>query len=332
MALAAGGLVLAVALGGGALLAQAWQAPHAFISVFNGSGVPVSDLEPSQVSMTLDGAECRPIRLEPIEWPMKLAVLVDNGDASVDALPTIREGLRRFLFEVPDGIETSLLTLAPQPRWIVRPTAERQDFWRGVDRMVASGSTKLVEGLAEAADRIDKEKGDFFFTLLVITTNGAESSGGDLQRMFNRLREQVLKHPVTVHVLMLAISDRRTAQTAAGAPVAGAIGSATGNVADGGSVVSRPGLALKVMGALQSQIGLALTKDTGGRYESIAAPSTLLTLLPEYGQQIARSNFRQSHQYRVSCEQAGAKAPQMSVFTSYPGARSVAVTRDGRLP
>jgi len=131
---------------------------------------------------------------------------------------------------------------------------------------------------------------------------------------------------------MLAISDQKTTQTAAGSPVAGALGSTSGNVADGGSVVSRPGLALKATGALQSQIGLALTKDTGGRYENLAIASSLLSLLPEYGQQIARSNFLQSHQYRVSCERSRSRAPQMSVFTSYPGARSVAVTRDGRMP
>ena len=310
--LAAAGLAAAVVAGflaGTHVRVGAQQAPHAFISVFSGNGVPVSDLDPSQVSVVIDGAPCTPI---------KLTVLIDNGNESGDALPTVREGLRRFLFEVPDGTETSLLTLAPQPRWIVRPTAERQDFWRGVDLIAPSGSTKLVEGLAEAADRIDKEKGNYFFTILVVTTNGPESSGGDLQRMFNRLRAQVARRPVTVHVVMLSISEQKTAATAAGSPVAD-------------SVNSRPGLALKATGALQTQIGAALTKDTGGRYENIAVTSNLLMLLPEYGRQIARSSFFQSHQYRVSCESTS-RTPQMSVFTSYPGARSIAITRDGRIP
>ncbi len=318
----------------GTLLAQGQPVPHAFISVLDTKGAPASDLDASQVSMLLDGTECTPLKLEPIDWPMKLSVLVDNGEESADLLPTLRDGLRRFLFEIPDGVETSLLTLAPQPRWIVRPTVERPDFWRGLDLLSHSGSAKLLEGLAEAADRIDKDKGNYFFTIVVIVTNSSESSGGDLQRMFNRLREQILKRPVTVHVVMLSTSEQKTTQTASGSPVPGAIGSTSDDVgiAAGGSVVSREGLALKNTGALQTQVSAALTKDTGGRYDNLAVASSLLTLLPEYGRQIARSAFLQSHQYRVSCEQSTSKAPQMSVFTSYPGARSLALTRDGRIP
>jgi hypothetical protein len=131
---------------------------------------------------------------------------------------------------------------------------------------------------------------------------------------------------------MLTISEQRTAESPGG-PVAGPIGSAGGGAfAPGGSVVSRQGLALKATGALQTQVTLALAKDTGGRYETVAAASSLATLLPDYGRQITRSQFLQSHQYRVSCPSSTSKTPQVSVFTSYPRARSVALTRDGRMP
>jgi hypothetical protein len=300
----------------GALSAQQ-PPPHAFITVFDQSGAPVSDLQPSQVTMTVDGAPCTPVTLEPIDWPMRLTILVDNGSESADVLPTLRDGLRRFLFEVPDGVEMSLLTLAPQPRWIVRPTAERQDIWKGIDLLTTWGSAKLVEGLAEAAARIDKDKSESFFVILVVTTNGPESSGGDLQRTVNRLRAQIAARPVTVHAVMLAISGQRTADMAAGSS------------AD--ESASRPAFVLKATGALQTQVNSALTRETGGRYEAVAAATSLLTILPEYGRQIARSQFLQSHQYRVSCAST-ARNPQIAVFTSYPRAFSMAVTRDGRLP
>jgi len=354
------GLALAVLAGGlwsRAPQAQVQQAPYAFLTVLDRNGSPVTNLEPSQVSMTIDGAACASINLEPINWPMKLTVLLDNGSASsepmptslqvaprnsgfdtgsamLNALPLLREGLRRFLFEIPEGAEVSLLTLAPQPRWIVRPTAERRDFWRGIDLVVPDrGSPKFLEGLAEAVDRIDREKDDSFPTIMVITTNSPDGSGGDWQRMLSRLRNQIASRPVTVHVLVLSISEQTTTETAAGSPVGGTgTGTATSAPSAGGSVSSRAPLALKTSGSLQTQVGLALTRETGGRYESVAIASAMLTLLPEFGRQISQNYSRQTRQYRVSCEGAAITTSQVSVFTSYPGARSVYLSRDGRVP
>ncbi len=338
-------------------IVSAQQVPSAFVTVLDRNGAPVTDLDASQVSMTLDGAACTPVTVEPVNWPMKLMVLIDNGAASsepmptsllvaprssgvdtssalLNALPMLREGLRRFLFEVPDGVETSLVTLAPQPRWIVRPTAERRDFWRGIDLVVPDrGSAKLIEGLAEAADRIDKEKTDVFSTIMIITTNSPDGSGGDWQRMLDRLRRQLARHAVTVHVVVLSISEQTTTETATGSPVAGASsGTVTSGPAPGGSVATRAPLALKTNGSLQTQVGLALTSETGGRYENVAIASSLLTLLPEFARRIARSYALQTSQYRVSCEGAPSAASQLSVFTSYPGARGVFLSRDGRIP
>src|SRR5262245_59381839 len=112
------------------------QAPAAFLRVLDSNGAPVTNLDESQVSMQVDGAECTAVKLERVEWPTKLTVLIDNGlgstdpivpgslitapdphttdtSASANALPNLRESLRRFLFEVPAGVEVSLVTLAP---------------------------------------------------------------------------------------------------------------------------------------------------------------------------------------------------------------------------
>ena len=60
-----------------------------------------------------------------------------------------------------------------------------------------------------------------------------------------------------------------------------------------------------VAGALQTEVGLALTKLSGGRYENIAANTRLTTLMPEFAQQISQSHLRQTHQYRVTYERPG---------------------------
>ena len=97
------------------------------------------------------------------------------------------------------------------------------------------------------------------------------------------------------------------------------------NVVDAGSASG---------GANQTQVGMAVTQATRGRYESIAAASRLATLLPEIGKQVAASVQKQSHQFRLTVERpAGAKGDVGQVGA---GARSGLVVQglsmDGRLP
>jgi hypothetical protein len=85
-------------------------------------------------------------------------------------------------------------------------------------------------------------------------------------------------------------------------------------------------------GAAQTEIGLAVTKLSGGRYENITATTRLATLLPEFGKRIAESQVKQSHQYRVTYERpANPKAmPQIGASISRPGTPSLSI--DGHLP
>jgi len=85
-------------------------------------------------------------------------------------------------------------------------------------------------------------------------------------------------------------------------------------------------------GTNQVEIGIRLTKGTGGRYEGINSETRLSTLLPEYGKQIARSHVRQSHQFRITCQPTGDGPPrQISANTNRPNL-SAALTLDGRIP
>jgi len=64
---------------------------------------------------------------------MKLQLLLDNGEAITNYLPTFRDALRAFIGEVPDGVELSLVTYAPQPRFVVKSTLDHQQIIKGVD-------------------------------------------------------------------------------------------------------------------------------------------------------------------------------------------------------
>jgi hypothetical protein len=286
--------------GGVSVMAQ--QGPKVFLSVVDRTGAPITNLQPAEIKLVLDGMPCASTKVEPINWPMKLEVLIDNGDAMANSISSLRDGLRSFFNEIPEDVETSLLTYSPQPRFIVKPTTDRQQLLKGIDLVSPnSGSgAKFLDAVSEAIGRTDKAKGDFFSTIMLITTNGPEGSNGNLDAVVDKMQELIVKRPITVHVMMVAISSTQS------------VG--------------------KVSGAIQTQVGTNLTKNTGGRYENVALASKLPTMLSDFAHQIAHSDLLQSHQYRISCDKSPSKAPKMSVSTSNPNVADVMLSRDGAIP
>ena len=293
-------VVLAAAITGGTAHAQ--DLSSIFVRLTDGSGTPVSDLRPEEIIVLEDGVDRLTITVEPVDWPVKLTVLIDNSRPMSQPLGQIREGLRGLINALPDLIEMELLTTAPQPRFIVRRTSDHVELLEGVDRIAPdSGSAAFVDGLVEASDRIRDDDDPHFPVVLMLATNGPDSASGGVDRKFQRLQEQTFEKPATYHVI----------------------------------VWSGPTSTLgRVTGAVQTIVGTQMTDITGGRYEALAATSRFVTLLPEFGEQIAASHERQRTQYRVSyVRPADADPPQqeISVRLSRPGV-SAALSFDGRLP
>jgi len=285
---------------GVSVLAQ--QGPKVFLSIVDRTGAPITNLKTTEVTLVLDGMPCTSTKVEPINWPMKLEVLIDNGDAMSTSISSLRNGLRSFFTEIPEDVETSLITYSPQPRYVVKPTTDRQQLIKGIDFVSpnAGYGAKFLDAVSEAIGRTEKAKGDFFTTIMIVTTNDPEGSNGNLQAVVERMQEQIVKRPITVHVIMLAINSAQAVE--------------------------------KVSEAIQTQVGSDLSKNTGGRYETVALASKLPTMLSNFAHQIAHSNLLQSHQYRLSCDKSLSTAPTMSVWTSNPNVANVILSRDGAVP
>jgi hypothetical protein len=194
----------------------------------------------------------------------------------------------------------SLVTTAPQPRFIVRPTMDKQAILQGADRIAPdSGTARFIEALNEAAARVDKEKGNYFPVVVILGSNTADGSSfvdRDVTRMLQRFSERA----ATVHVVMLST----------GARASNAVSSAN-----------------------QTNVGDAVTKTTGGRYENIAATTRIATLLPELGAQVAKSHTRQSRQFRITFQRPnGASGPLGEVAAQARAGLTPSLTINGRLP
>jgi len=296
------GLLLAAAI---AAPLSAQQSIQVFLSAVDGDGKPVTDLRAEDVQIQTDGSPCKLAKFEEINWPSKLTLMVDNGPVHSDALRQLRDALRKFLAELPADMEVTIVSIDPAPRFIYKAGTDRVKMLSSLDVLIPDqGAPKFIDAMAEAAERVDKdkkdknkEKGNYFPVFMMVGSAGLEGSNPrdyQIQQLFKRVSDNA----ITVHVVMQQNPNRSV------------------DIASGTN---------------QVEVGIRLTQGTGGRYEAINTETRLSTLLPEFGKQIAQSNARQSHQYRITCQPTGGAPRQITANTNRTGI-SAALTLDGRIP
>ena len=84
-------------------------------------------------------------------------------------------------------------------------------------------------------------------------------------------------------------------------------------------------------GSNQTQIGISVTKYTGGKFENINSAQRIQSLLSEWGKEVSTMVERQSHQFRVTADRPagvsgdigkismGAKSPLVLSGLSFDG-------------
>ena len=291
------GVAVALCVASGDVRAQ--QQVQLYASVADVTGKPVATLEPADLKVLEGGVEAKVVKVEPISWPVKVQLLVDNGiGLGGQNIQSLKDGIKGLIEALPENLEVTIVTTAPQPRFLVRPTMDKAMMIEGLSRLAPDGGAgRFVESMNEATQRIEKDKSDHFPVIISSATSSGDANV--LERDVMRIFERIQKRPTTVHVILLNSTT----------------GSATG-------------------GANQTQVGLSVTQATRGRYESIAVPTRLATLLPEIGKQVAASHEKQSHQFKITVERPAGKSGELGQLSA--GARSGLVLQglstDGRLP
>ena len=273
-----------------------------FLKVFDvTTGEAVTDLRPEEITITEDEMPRETVAVEPVNWPVKLHILVDNSRSMNQALERVRQGVLELIEGLPEGMAVEVVTTAPQPRRTARMTTDRAAQLEGANLIIPDGgAAAFVDAMVEASDRIRDDEDPHFPVVLMVAGSGADPSGG-MDRKLRRLQEQTLEHPVTTHFVILSLLSQ----------------------AFGG-----------VGGGVQTGLAEQFSQLTGGRHEAIAAPERLSSLLPEIGAQIAKSQENQRQQLRVTYERPrGAEPPQQGFGASVSRSGVGAIlTIDGRMP
>jgi hypothetical protein len=286
------------------------QAPQVFqfaVSATDASGKPVTDLKPEDVVMTENGVRQQVTKVEPLSVPVKLTIAVDNSNDSRDALVHYRTGLTGFIEALPADVEVTIITTAPQPRMLLRPTTDRAQILRAVTGFGPDeGAPRFTDAIVEYSQRLEREAKDrkiapYVPVMVLLSTTSAEQSSYEAPAV-TKAANFLIARRARLNAIVVSTRTGQATSTAA------------------------------IDTSVQSVIGIPLTKATNGRYESLALPNRLLTLLPEWGRDLATLHNRQANQVRVTVERAkGGELQNPRIELARPGLNGQ-VTIDGVLP
>jgi len=305
-------LVLAgLALCGAASLLAQPQRFQLVVSATDSSGKPVTELKPDEVIVSENGARVPVSKIEPYSVPLKITVTVDNGADIVDALGHVREGLKGFFEKLPSDVEVMLISTSPQPRTVVKPTADRAQILRGVNGFAPESSerARFSDALVEFGERLKKEEKDLksgkikpYTPVLVMVSTAAD--------------EQTTIESKDIETAMQTIIGRKTRMF---------VVITTTKVGDAKQ-------SQNINRNRQALIAGPATKATNGKFEALSTSIQLTKLLPEWGEFMASLHTRQSSQFVVTVQRAASGPLQNPQFNLANKDLRGNVTMDGFLP
>jgi hypothetical protein len=299
---------LAVALLTTVVPAQGTAPMQIYASVVDAGGTAVRSLDVSDVRVLEDGAEATVTKVERLDWPVKLQLLLDNGvglgGGSIQSLKIGAQGLLDAL-ALPEYLQVTIVTTAPQPRLLVRAAAGHAALERGLELVAPDTRVgRFVESLLEATERVELDASDYFPVIVSVATTSGDRrmKESDVERILARLAAR----PTTVHVVLYTGGPQGASQAAyvQGSPFAG---------------------------ANQFRVGSAVAKFSGGTYESINNAARLESLLPAIGENVAAAVERYRQQFRITAlRPASASGPTGTVNVRVqPPLATVGLSFDG---
>ena len=248
----------------GAPWAAAQKTKQVFLRVAGANGAAVTDLKATEVKVLEDDVPCKVLRVEPA-GPIKLQVLVDNGEINTNPITYLRDGLQKFFEKLPEGVEASLYATAPQGRAIVKNTSDKKKLIDGIGLIAPDrGVGAFFESLLDAVDRVEHDKAPGLPAIVVIGTNAGIEKTAD--RDAPEIQQKVVKDGIRIEV-----------------------------------VITMGGVNTSTTGT-QQEFGMSMAKLSGGGFEETKTTTRLAKLLPEIAERIAQSAIIGQNQYRVIYE------------------------------
>lgn len=244
------------------------------------TGEPVLDLSPNDFEVSEDGLSAGVLSADLDAEPMKIAVLIDNGDRILEAnaLNPLRAGLAGFVDALSPRHELSLTTIGRSVQQRVGFTTDTAELREGVGLLFPDrgAGARMLDGVRETWRRRFDE-GDAFPVMVLVLTDGTEASGNYNDNQYAELLDPLIANGVTLHAVLM--SNR-------------------------GAVRSQQRM---------PQYALSLVENTGGVMETFVAPNGYESALPRLAERLAADYDVLSKRYRLVYERPDPPGARISV-------------------
>lgn len=277
-------LFVAAVVAAAASPASAQELRVAYVHVMNLAGQPVSDVTRGEFEVEESGREGRVVAARNGSEPMRIALLVDNGDAmnAGQAVNSLRDAVAAFLEALPPQHAVSLLTIGGQVRSLVDFTTDRDaliEAGRGIFTDQAGG-VRFVDGVRETLDR--RYDGDEAWPVFVaLMSQGPEASAFMNETRQLRFLDELRTAGAMIHVVQWSSGARNRS------------GSGT-------------------------SFALNLTQNTGGRYRSVAVATGMVDAMAELASELGTHYDRMASRYVVVYERPDRPGRRVRVRVTRP--------------
>lgn len=241
-----------------------------YVHVTDKSGAPIAGLGASDFGVIESGQARKVVRAAYGGVPMRVLFLVDTSESISKIINPFRAALQALIDGIPADDEIALVSLGRQMRIRAQPTLDRKKVKDEAGRIFSDGGgTVLLDGLLESYDRLLAKAEDRAGVIVVLTTDGPESSTATREEQYNKFVETIVGRGITVH-----------------AAIVGNTGSTSSQLPSASS-------------GTQSVVAINLTDNTGGHLDSVAAATALPDKLAAIAGMVRAQQDRMKAWYQI---------------------------------
>ena len=178
-----------------------------YAAVVDQEGQPVLDLIPSDFTVTAAGTPLSIVSAELDDHPLKIALLVDNGNAVSEARgdTALREALGDFLDTLAPQHDVGVFTISRNLQRRIDFTSDREELKDATNSIFADsgGGARMMDGLFETWERrFDPE--DAWPVFVLVLTDAVDVSGFVSNEEYNAFLDDVRSRGTTIHAVFFA--------------------------------------------------------------------------------------------------------------------------------
>jgi hypothetical protein len=217
-------------------------------------GKRAPNIKPADLSIAENEKPLEIVKVEPLDLPVRVTLAIENSRAMSNQLVLIRSGAKAFVNALPEGMEFTLLTTAPQPRILLKPTKDKALMLKSIDNISPEGAPgRFLETFMEWVKRIDKDKEKGMYTPVLVLTGSTYGEEFVYDKDVNDALDRLPSLGGRVYSLLMS------AKTSIGA------------AAD-----------------VQASVGKQSAQMTNGKYEEVFNVQRIQAALPEIGAEVAK--------------------------------------------